>query len=80
MFAPCWNSKFLDLTNGFRLCRSLEVVLYLRQGEQHSISSKEPKYTGSEGYIGLVIGNFSSPLNMVQVRFCRIWESNAQKT
>ena len=66
--------------NEFRLCRSLKVVLQLRQREEHSVSSKEPKYTGPEGYIGLVVGHFSSSLNMAQVRFGRIWESNAQKT
>ena len=46
----------LNLTNGFRLCRSLTVVLQLRQREQHSIPSEDSKYPGPEGYIGLVTG------------------------
>ena len=65
--------------NGFRLCRSLEAVLRLRQREEHLVSGNEPKYTGPEGDIRLVIDCFISGSNITQVSFFRIWESSAQE-
>ena len=67
MFTPYQNFKFLNPTSEFRLCCSLKVVLQL-QRERHPASSKEPKYPGPEGSIGLAMSYFSFPMNMAQAR------------